>query len=121
MLDVLRALEPRYKEMDLEAIHRLGYSSQYIKFALEEFNLWQNPLDDICRRALKIRVKDIMYTPTQGEYVDQEAGLDQAAHQFVIGHHQSLLVTRNRQIAGVLRLTDVFHEISLMIEKCQIE
>ena len=29
-------------------------------------------------------------------------------HQLVLGHHQSLLVTRGDKIVGILRLTDVF-------------
>jgi len=29
-------------------------------------------------------------------------------HQFVLGRHQSLLVTRGDEILGLLRLTDVF-------------
>jgi CBS domain containing-hemolysin-like protein len=121
MFDVLHALEPRYKEIDLEAISRFGYSSGFIKSALEEFKLWENPLDDICRRASRFKVKDIMHTPTQGEYVDEDAGLNEAVHQFLMGHHQSLLVTRNKDIVGILRLADVFYEISIMIERCYYE
>jgi hypothetical protein len=35
----------------------------------------------------------------------------EAIHQFVMGHHQSLLVTRSNKIIGILRVTDVFKEI----------
>jgi CBS domain-containing protein len=62
-----------------------------------------------------------MYTPTEGEYVPDEATLDQALHQLVVGRHQSLLVTRDgREIVGILRLTDVFQEVCEMIKACQL-
>jgi CBS domain containing-hemolysin-like protein len=67
-----------------------------------------------------IKVKEIMYTPTEGEYVDDEATLDQAIHQLVIGRHQSLLVTKGEDIVGILRLTDVFAEICNVIKTCQL-
>ena len=35
----------------------------------------------------------------------------QAIHQFVMGHHQSLLVNSGDNIIGVLRVTDVFKKI----------
>ena len=36
----------------------------------------------------------------------------EAIHQLVMGRHQSLLVTKGKDIVGILRLTDVFREIS---------
>jgi CBS domain-containing protein len=48
-----------------------------------------------------------------------DATLDQAIHQLVVGHHQSLLVTKDgKEIVGILRLTDVFQEISERIKEC---
>jgi CBS domain-containing protein len=62
-----------------------------------------------------------MYTPTEGEYVPQDASLDQALHQLVVGHHQSLLVTKDgKEIVGILRLTDVFQEVCEMMKACQL-
>jgi len=60
-----------------------------------------------------------MYTPTEGEYVAEDATLDRAIHQLVIGRHQSLLVTHEDRIVGILRLTDVFMEICTLIKACQ--
>jgi hypothetical protein len=36
----------------------------------------------------------------------------------VMGRHQSLLVTRGKDIVGILRLTDVFREIANRISAC---
>ena len=38
-----------------------------------------------------------MYTPAEGEFVSQDASLDEAIHQFVLGKHQSLLVIDNNK------------------------
>ena len=59
-----------------------------------------------------------MYAPTEGEYVDENASLGEAIHQLVMGRHQSLLVTKDKEITGILRLTDVFKEISTRISTC---
>ena len=121
-LDVLKGLEGGYKKMgDFKGISHTGFSTEFIKSMVDKYDLWQKPLEDICRRSPHIKVKDIMYTPTEGEYVHQEATLDQALHQLVVGHHQSLLVTKDgKEIVGILRLTDVFQEVCEMIKVCQM-
>jgi len=65
-------------------------------------------------------VKNFMYTPTEGEYVEESASLNEAIHQLIMGHHQSLLVTRKKQIVGILRLTDVFKEVFEVMKTCII-
>ncbi len=61
-----------------------------------------------------------MSTYTEGEYIDVNALLDEAIHQLVMGHHQSLLVTEEKTIIGILRLTDVFETVSETILTCEI-
>jgi CBS-domain-containing membrane protein len=121
-LDVLKGLEGGYKKMgDFKGISHTGFSTEFIKSMMDKYDLWKKPLEDICRRSPHIKVKDIMYTPTEGEYVHQEATLDQALHQLVVGHHQSLLVTKDgKEIVGILRLTDVFQEVCELIKVCQM-
>jgi CBS domain-containing protein len=118
-LDVLRALEPKYQEMlQGEGLHRFGFAKEFEKSILEEFQLFASTLDDICRKAGEKNVKEFMYTPGEGEYVSEDATLDVAIHQLIIGHHQSLLVTRSKKIVGVLRLTDVFAAVFHKMKKC---
>ena len=121
-LDVLKGLESGYKKMgDFKGISHTGFSTEFIKSMVDKYDLWKKPLEEICRRSPHIKVKDIMYTPTEGEYVPMDATLDQALHQLVVGHHQSLLVTKDGgEIVGILRLTDVFQEISEMIKSCNL-
>ena len=120
-LDILKALEPKYEQIeDTKSISRLGYSRQFLKKMMDQFNLWNKPLDDICKKASSMKVKDFMYTPTEGEYIEESATLDQGIHQLIIGHHQSLLVTREKDIVGVLRVTDVFKEVCNIIKICEL-
>jgi CBS domain-containing protein len=120
-LDVLRALEPKYEEMlDREGLHRFGFSNKFMQSMLKHYQLWNNPLDEICKKAGEQNVKMFMYTLTEGEHVDENASFDEAIHQLVLGHHQSLLVTRNEEIVGVLRLTDVFAAVFHSMKACFI-
>jgi hypothetical protein len=120
-LDALRALEPKYAEIgDLGGAGRGGFSPQFLRSMLERYSLLDGPLNAVCTSAAKIKVKDFMYTPKEGEFVGEDAGLNEAVHQFVMGHHQSLLVTRGGEITGVLRLTDVFKHIFQTMKACVI-
>jgi CBS domain-containing protein len=118
-LDVLTALEPKYQEMmQGEGLHRFGFAKEFEKTILEDYNLFANPLDDICRKAGEQPVTNIMYSPTEGEFVSENTTLDVAIHQFVMGHHQSLLVTAGEKIVGILRLTDVFAALFHKMKEC---
>jgi CBS domain-containing protein len=118
-LDVLRALEPKYQDMlQGEGSHRFGFTKNFMKSTLEDYHLFANPLDDICRKAGEQNVKKFMSKPTEGEYVSEDASLDVAIHQLVMGHHQSLLVTGEKKIVGILRLTDVFAAVFHKMKAC---
>jgi predicted transcriptional regulator len=87
---------------------------------LRQYNLFDKPLQDLCRKVANIEVKDCMYTPRAGEYVQENNTLEVAVHQLVIGQHQSLLVTNGKDIVGIIRLVDVFKEVCNEIKACKI-
>jgi len=119
--DVLRALEPAYLDLgDPGRLSRAGFSPQFLKSMLEHQPLWQSPLRDICGKAAQIKVKKFMYKLTKGEYIKETATLEHATHHLIMGHHHSLLVTRGKDIVGILRLTDVFAEIFGIMKACVI-
>ena len=118
-LDVLRALEPKYQDMiQGQGSQRFGFTKKFMQSMLEDYSLFANPLDDICRKAGEQPVKKFMHTPTEGEYVSEDATLEVAIHQLIMGHHQSLLVARNKKITGILRLTDVFAAVFHKMKEC---
>ena len=122
-LDVLRALEPKYGEMmeQSQFRHRFGFTKKFMKSVLMQYQMWDSPMGDICRKAGQQTVTKFMHTPTEGEFVDENATLDEAIHQLVMGHHQSLLVVRDKKIIGILRLTDVFAAIFHSMKACYDE
>jgi predicted transcriptional regulator len=119
-MDVLRALEPKYREIgDTGAIPRSGFSLQFLKSMMKTFDLWRGSLTDICKKAASIKVKDFMYSPSQGEFVEENTSIGEALHQLVMGSHHSLIVVNDeKKIVGVLRLTDVFEKLSQTIKAC---
>ncbi len=46
--------------------------------------------------------------------------MDAALHRIVMGQHHSLLVTRDREIIGILRSADVFNGLCKMIDGCAL-
>jgi CBS domain-containing protein len=120
MFDILRSLEPTYKDIgDLNYISRAGLSPQVLQIIQDQYSLWDKPLERLGDMARNIKVKDIMYTPSKGEYVAEDASLAEAIHLLVVGHHHSLLVSQGDEIVGILRLTDVFNNICEMAKLCE--
>ena len=120
-MDVIKGLEPNYEKIgSLRDTSRFGFSPDFMKSLIKNYGLWDRPLRELCKKAAVKKVKEIMYQPSQGEYVNEEDSLDQGIHQLIFGHHQSLLVIRGEQIVGILRLSDVFREVCNMIESCSL-
>ena len=118
-LDVLRALEPKYGDMgDMRYLSRTGFSADFIKSIMDKYALCEIPLTEMCGRATDLKVTDFMYRPTEGEYIEADAALCEAMHLLVMGCHQSLLVTRDDKVVGILRLVDVFHKIFQTVKTC---
>ena len=63
-------------------------------------------------------VKDLMVPLSEYATVTEDASLDFAIHQFIMGSHQSLLVTGGEKIVGILRLTDVFSAVFHKMREC---
>lgn len=108
-MDVIKVLEPDYEKcFGKDTLTRFGINDSFLKCSMMEYDFWDRPLVEMCTRAGKLRVGDVMYTPTEGEYVDESVSLQVALHCLIIGHHHSLLVTKNGEIVGILRLSDIF-------------
>lgn len=118
-VDMMRALEPRYSELgDARWIGRSVFSKKVLQTLREEFQLWEQPLEEMCRALSKANVKDFMQKPTEGEFVAEADTLNIAMHRVVMGRHHSLLVTRDRQIVGILRATDLFNALYDKLTAC---
>ena len=118
--DILRSLEPGYEEMKSKssAVSQFGFSKRFVESLIETYRLFDKPLDELCTKAGQQKVEKYVHIPNEGEVIDVEAALDLAIHLLVLGHHQSLLVTRGEEIIGILRLTDVFAAIFHSMKAC---
>ena len=83
----------------------------FLKSMIQHHRLFDRTLDDLRKMAARIRVREFMHNVSADECIDENATLDEAIHILVMGHHQSLLVTRGDDIVGILRLTDVFSAV----------
>jgi CBS domain-containing protein len=118
--DVIRALEPNYRRVNrLASVGRFGWSQEYLESIARQHRLWSTPLEGLCTSSAGLRVREIMHSPEEGEYIEKVAPITKALHHLVMGSHNSLLVIDSeREIVGVLRLTDVFALVCQTLQKC---
>jgi DNA-binding response OmpR family regulator len=121
--DIIQALEPQYMESKAHkkgALEHLGFGQKFIESVSLQYRDWDKPLQNLYKKALEQKVKSFMYKPTEGEYINVSATMDETIHQLIIGKHHSLLVTDGAVIVGVVRLTDVFEFICLRLKTMQL-
>jgi hypothetical protein len=74
-------------------------------------------LGEIFHTARVIKIKDIMYTYSQEEYVSEEASLEEGICKLVAGRFPNLIVQSGEISTGVFRLSDVFSMLSKDIKR----
>ncbi len=119
-LRALEAIEPKYDFNDkIEELKKYNFSAEYLaqlrdRYRSEEPILEKKALMVIARK----KVEEFMQKPDPGSFVLEHCSLDRAVHKLAAGRLQSLLVTRDGKITGVLRMADVFsfvfHEIRVL-------
>ncbi len=120
-IDIMRAMEPNYTKVGSEIdhrLHRFGYSLEMLKDMYEGVSLWDKNRSELCKLAVELKVTDFMYKPDEGEFINESDDLFCAMHRIVMGRHRSLLVMRGEGIVGILRSTDLFHELSRIVKDC---
>lgn len=116
-LAFLKALEPKFSVLaDMEKLVQANVSSELMSSMLEHYRFFQSDLDDLCWRATSLSVKDIMHPLSDS--IDENALLREAISRIVIQQELSLLVSRGSDIVGLVRLSDLFDEISLVMKDC---
>jgi CBS domain-containing protein len=109
-LRALKAIEGEHEFHDeIEEMRTFNFSEAYIAQLRDKYRSRKKIIEeDTLRDAAGKKVEEFMQAPTPGEYVSEDCSLDTAIHKLVAGTHLSLLVTRNKEIVGVLRISDVF-------------
>ena len=111
VFEILRVLEPKYEKLQVIALEFPSASKAKLFMVFKKLQLWEEPLKSIYAKATRLKVKDIMYVPSDVERVDHYATLGDVLHRLVAGYQHPLLVTRGGHITGTLRMGDVFREI----------
>ena len=120
-LDVLRALEPKDENAgEINELGQFGFSSNFVRKLRTQRRMTAAPLKDLCSQASQLKVEDFMQTPSEGEFIEQDASLEMAIMQLVTGHHISLLVTRDKEIIGILRMSDAFAAVFHTMKECEL-
>jgi CBS domain-containing protein len=118
--EILLALEPAYTKLgDIHALSRSDLTPEFVDSLREKYALWKDPLPDLCARASALLVKDLMRIPSEREYIDAGASLQEAMHRMLTGNHPSLLVTDGARFLGLLRMSDVANHVINEIKKCR--
>jgi CBS domain-containing protein len=111
---IMRRLEPKFlKTQDLVRISQAGLTKEFIESLEAQFSGFTNTLALMCAEAAKTKARDAM-VPVN-ESIDEEASIADAVHELVIHHVQSMVVTRDGEVVGILRLSDVFQEVAHLI------
>ncbi len=106
----LKGLEPKYQDLfDIDKLSRAKLSSNFIESLFEKFSLWQDTPFDLCSIASKIKVSDIMQPIS--EHVEEEESVSKTIHKIIMWQCLSVLVTRNEEVVGILRTSDIYQAI----------
>ncbi len=115
--EIFKALEPKYRQFagtdpsGNVSLSHFGFNQEFLSSLVDKFSLWHESMETLLAKAAETPVKEIMYTPSKGEFVNIDAPVSEAVHQFIIGCHQSLLVVEKERVVGILRLADVFDRV----------
>lgn len=110
-LNVLRALEPDSGQSEeIDEIEKFGFSSKFLTTLREDLHLENTSLENVYTNPelMNMKVEDFMKQLADNDLIDENTSLATAAHQMSVRKRLSMLVTRDDEVIGVLRLSDVF-------------
>lgn len=120
-IDLLRGLETNYTREDTEATLARFRLYNIWKSIQQDYHLWENPFDDLCRKAEEVKIKDFVKGPTEGQSVTLNDSMTKCFHLFVMNRHDALFVFQENEIVGLIRFSDVFKEVSETMKECQLK
>ncbi len=116
----LTALEPRYNLVkDKDKLKTAGLSPELVSRVMDHSRFFEENLSDLCRRRGSMSVQDAMHPVT--ESVDEDAPLSDAIHKIIMWQQLSLLVTREDEAVGLIRLSDLYDEVAKQIKSRKSE
>lgn len=119
-IDLFKGLERKYNQVNVEkTLEKFGL--KYIWSGMrQEYDLWESPFKDLCRKAGDIHVKDFVKIPNEGQTVNTKDTLSKCFHLFVINRHDTLFVMEKNEFIGMLRFSDVYKEVARTMKECKV-
>jgi CBS domain containing-hemolysin-like protein len=119
-IDLFKGLEKKYNEVNVEkTLEKFGL--KYIWNGMrEDYNLWESPFKDLCRKAGDIHVKNFVNIPNDGQSVNLDDSLTKCFHLFVVNRHDTLFVMEKNEFIGMLRFTDVYKAVAQTMKECTV-
>jgi len=110
----LRALVPdRRSVASMSVLERAGVGEDLRESSMRMLDLLTGDLVDLCERAKCVKVRDFYTSATVS--IQEDAPLSEAIAIFLSHQTLSLLVRRRDETVGILRLSDLFDELSRQI------
>lgn len=117
-IDLFLGLERNYAKVNYEESLR-NFGLTYVSDTMQkDYDLWQSPFKDLCRKAGNVRVSDFLNVPSDSQSVDTENNLSKCLHLFVMNRHDALFVHEKTKLVGMLLFSDVYAKVSQVIKAC---
>lgn len=107
----LAALDPKFHL--LNEVENLSYPLIDVKSLeeeMDELGFWEDKLSLFQERADSIKIKEVMKKVE--EHIDENGSLTEAIHLLIRLDVLSLVVEKDNNVVGLIRLSDLFQEIS---------
>ena len=118
-INILQGLDPRYGMLgDVKRLSRFGFSPSFYKHIVQDMDLLTKPLDDLCKKAAQMQVKDIMDPIDFNFCLKPGDTVNEAIHYFIITKKQSLFVANGIEVLGMLNLISITREVGENIRTC---
>jgi hypothetical protein len=119
-IDILQGLDPRYNTFgDIRKLSRFGFSPSFYDHLVNDMDLLTKPLDDLCKRAAQMHVKEIMDPIDFSLCIKRDETINAAIHYFIITRKQSLFVAKGIEVLGMLELMSITNEVGESIRSCR--
>lgn len=119
MLDIFRALDSGFRKIRKERGEQT-LTDNFVQKAVQELNLWMDPVETVCQRGGKITVGEAMHAPDASEFIQESDTLEKALSYYVMGVHQPLIVKNGDDVTGVLRFGDLFEVVHKRLVACDL-
>jgi len=119
-IDLFKGLEKKYNKVNVEeTLDKFGL--KYIWSTMrKDYDLWESPFKDLCRKAADVQVRDFMKIPNEGQMVNAKDTLSKCFHLFVVNRHDTLFVMEKNEFVGMLRFSDVYREVARSMKECRL-